>query len=99
MSCVSCPQGTQCPIDKLPAYLPCANGTYSDSAGRDSCIMCPAGSKCPDPKGPAIPCSNGYYSKGGAQDCTICPEGHRYGQYISLDVMKIHWIVGDIFRL
>lgn len=77
MSCTACPIGGQCPTDTLPSYIPCANGTYSDSLGRELCITCAAGSKCPNPKGPATPCDNGYYSLAGAQDCTICPAGHR----------------------
>lgn len=77
MSCTTCPKGGQCPTDKLQNYIPCSTGTYSDTLGKETCISCPAGSKCPDAIGPAVVCGDGYYSKGGTADCTICPNGYR----------------------
>ena len=79
VKCHSCPKGTFCPTNGLSMYVLCANGTYSDSEGRDACIPCDAGFRCPNVgmEAPQL-CPNGTYSNiTGALQCNLCPEGHR----------------------
>ena len=75
--CHSCPIGSQCPSEKLPYHLPCANGSFSVVENATSCGECPAGSKCPNPAVGPVECGNGTYSKAGATHCIECPSGHR----------------------
>ena len=77
LHCQSCPVGSHCPSSGLSVYVPCVNGTYTDSVNQSICQSCPAAKKCSNPAQPPEDCPNGTYSKGGATECTICPEGHQ----------------------
>ena len=77
MSCLPCPIGSHCPSSKLSKHIPCVNGTTALAVNQTSCNPCPAGSKCIDATKAAVECANGYYSKGGATQCILCPEGYR----------------------
>lgn len=77
MSCLPCPIGSHCPSSKLSKHIPCSNGTTALAVNQTSCDPCPAGSKCIDATISPVACDSGYYSKGGATQCIVCPEGHR----------------------
>lgn len=77
MSCIPCPVASYCPTSKLPAHIPCSNVTTAVTQNKTSCDLCPPGYKCINAAQSPVPCDNGYYSKGGASECTICPAGHR----------------------
>ena len=77
LQCLSCPKGSHCPSAGLAEYIPCVNGTYTDSVNQTSCQSCPAGQKCPNPAQSPEDCPSGTYSIGGQADCLVCPEGHR----------------------
>lgn len=78
LQCQSCPKGSHCPSAGLAVYIPCVNGTYTDSVNQTSCQSCPAGQRCPNPAQAPEDCPSGTYSKGSAADCIVCPEGHRW---------------------
>ena len=77
LQCLPCPEGSHCPSAGLAEYIPCVNGTYTDSVNQTSCQSCPAGQKCPNPAQSPEDCPSGTYSMGGQADCLVCPEGHR----------------------
>ena len=64
----------------LQSCLECAEGKYSSIEGADEdtdCLECPVGSSSPsgsDGVGACF-CSAGYRGNGGADGCTICPQG------------------------
>jgi len=77
MSCLPCPIGSHCPSSKMSTFIPCVNITTAATENKTSCDVCPPGFKCTDPTKSPVACDSGYYSLGGASQCTICPEEHR----------------------
>lgn len=77
MSCLSCPIGSHCPSNGMFEPIACVNVTTAATVNKTNCDPCPAGHKCIDASKSPIPCEDGYYSKGWASECTLCPIGHR----------------------
>lgn len=77
VKCYECPLGASCPSSKMPTFILCVNGSYSDVTNATSCKSCPPGKKCPHPSQAPVDCPDGTFSRGGTLLCTDCPAGFR----------------------
>ena len=80
--CQPCPLGSHCPSNTSAVHTPCAPGSYANETSLLQCRPCPAGFLCQTPALSPVACENGTYSKGSAANCTVCPPGFRYAEYI-----------------
>ena len=81
--CVTCPQGTFCPVGSARA-TPCAAGTYSAHAKQSTCAKCETGTY-QDMEGQTacMDCERGYFCSLGSATGRPCPGG-TYGNQTRL---------------
>merc|ERR1712185_651908 len=73
--CITCGEGTFCPVGSEDA-TDCSAGTFNDRPGQETCTKCVGGTYQAEAGQTAcVPCTPGHYCKEGAAAPLPCAEG------------------------